>query len=155
MVRRLVVGLALVASALVVSPASAQAPAVSDSGFTASNAVMRVSLYRIVDGQGAALFADMRTHLVPIWEAQRQAGIILNYSTMNNPNPTSPNDWQLGIVLTYKNYAALDSLGARSAPITLKHYGTAEARTAANDARNKLRTLVSSQLVNVTTYTKK
>jgi hypothetical protein len=155
MVRRFVVGLALVASVLTVSPASAQAPTPSDSGFTATNAVMRVSLYRIVDGQGPALLADMRTHLVPIWEAQKQAGIIVNYSTMNNPNPTSPTDWQMGIVLTYKNYAALDSVGARSGPITLKHYGTAEARTAANEARNKMRTLISSQLVNATTYSKK
>lgn len=153
MVRRLVVGLALLASALVVSPASAQA--VSDSGFTTTNAVMRVSLYRIVDGQGPALMQDLRTHLLPIWEAQRQAGLIVNYSTMTNPNPATPNDWQMGIVITYKNYAALDSVGPKSAPITLKHYGTAEARMAANDARNKLRTLISSQLLNVATYAKK
>jgi len=153
MVRRLVVGLALVASAVVVSPASAQA--VSDSGITATNAVMRVSLYRIADGQGPTLMQDLRTHLVPAWEAQRQAGIILNYSTMANPNPTSPNDWQMGIVITYQNYAALDSVGARSGPITLKHYGTAEARMAGGEARNKLRTLISSQLITVASFSRK
>lgn len=155
MVRRFVVGLALVASIVAITPASAQAPAVNDSGITATGAVMRVSLYRFAEGMQQAALADMRTHLIPIWEAQKAAGILVGYSTMANFNPSSPNDWQLGIALTYKNYAALDSVGARSGPITLKHYGTAEARTAANDARAKLRVLISSQLINVSTYSRR
>jgi len=155
MVRRCLVGLALVASIVAVSPASAQgagAQAVADSGIKATGAVMRVSLYRFAEGMQQAALDDMRTHLIPIWEAMRQAGTLVGYSTMANFNPSSPDDWQLGITLTYKNYAALDSLGARNGPITLKHYGSAAARTAANDARAKLRVLMSSQLINVATY---
>ncbi len=155
MVRRSLVGLALVASVVAVSPASAQgaaAPAVADSGIKSTPAVMRVSLYRFAEGMQQAALDDMRTHLVPVWEAQKQAGILVGYSTMANFNPSSRDDWQLGIALTYKNYAALDSLGAKTGPITLKHYGSAVARTAAGDARAKLRVLMSSQLINVATY---
>lgn len=101
-----------------------------------------------------AALADLRTHLVPVWEAQKQAGLIVGYSTMANPNPSRPDDWQLGIAITYRNYAALDSIGAKSGPITLKHYGSAEARTAAGDARAKLRVLISSNLVNVSSYSR-
>ena len=157
MVRRSLLRLALVASAVAVPAVSAQAPAptVSDSGFTASPAVLRVSLYRYADGMQQAVIDDMRMHLVPIWEAYKAAGIILSYSTMTNATASSKDDWQFGIVFTYANYAALDGLGAKTAPITLKHYGTAAARTAANDARNKMRTLVSTNLVNVSTYTRK
>jgi len=155
MVRRSLVGLALVASVIAVSSASAQAagaPAVADSGIKATNIIMRVSLYRFAEGMQQAAIADVRTHLIPIWEAEKQAGIIIGYSTMANFNPSSRDDWQLGITLSYKNNAALDSLGARTAPITLKHYGSAAARTAAGDARAKLRVLMSSNQIGVATY---
>jgi hypothetical protein len=157
MLRRSLVGLALVASVVAVSPASAQgagAPAVADSGIKSTNLIMRVSLYRFADGMQAAALADLRTHLIPTWEAEKQAGIIVGYSTMANLTASSRDDWQLGITLTYKNYAALDSLGARTAPITLKHYGSAAARTAAGDARAKLRVLISSRLLSVANYSR-
>lgn len=155
MVRRSLVGLALVANVIAVSSASAQAagaPAVADSGIKATNIIMRVSLYRFAEGMQQAAIADVRTHLIPIWEAEKQAGIIIGYSTMANFNPSSRDDWQLGITLSYKNNAALDSLGARIAPITLKHYGSDAARTAAGDARAKLRVLMSSNQIGVATY---
>jgi hypothetical protein len=158
MISRLLVGLALVASVVTVSPASAQgaaAPTVADSGIKVANAVMRVSLYRFAEGMQPAAITDLRTHLIPIWEAERQAGVIVNYSTMSNTNRRTEDDWQLGIAITYWNYAALDSLGARTNPITLKHYGSEAARTAANEARAKLRIQVSSQLINVASYSRK
>ena len=155
MVRRSVIGIAFLASIIAVSPTWAQgAGAVVDSGIKPTPIIMRVSLYRFAEGQQAAALADLRTHLIPIWEAEKQAGIILGYSTMANFNPSSRDDWQLGITLSYKNYAALDSLGARTGPITLKHYGSEAARTAAGDARAKLRVLMSSHLINVSTYSR-
>jgi hypothetical protein len=155
MIVRSFVRLAVLASLFAVPAAQAQAPAVPDSGIAGTPALMRVSLYRYADGQNAAANADMRQHLIPIWEAYKAAGIIVNYSTMTNATQNSKDDWQFGIVFTYKNYAALDSLGARQAAITLKHYGTAAARTAANEARGKLRTLVSSNLINAMTYARR
>ena len=155
MIRRSLVCLAVLAGVFAVPVASAQTPAVADSGIAGTPALLRVSLYRYADGQQAAVNADMREHLIPIWEAYKAAGIIINYSTMTNATQSSKDDWQFGIVFTYKNYAALDSLGPRQATITLKHYGTAAARTAANEARNKLRIQVSSNLVNTMTYAKR
>ena len=155
MVRHRLVGLALVASVVAAAPAAAQVAApVADSGIKSTSVIMRVSLYRFADGMQQAALTDMRTHLIPIWEAEKQAGLIVNYSTMANPNPSSREDWQYGIVLSYKNNAALDSLNARAGPITLKHYGSAEARTAAGDARQKLRVLMSSNQINSTLYSR-
>jgi hypothetical protein len=156
MSRRFLVRLALLASVTAVPTVSAQAPgALADSGFTATSAILRVTLWRFADGMQQTALTDMRTHLVPIWEAYKAAGIILDYSTMANTTANSKDDWQLGLVFTYKNFAALDSLGPRQAAITLKHYGSAAARTAANEARAKMRVLVSSNLVNATSYTRK
>jgi len=154
MIRRSLLGLAL-ASVVAVPAISAQGAAVADSGIAGTGAVMRVSLYRYADGMQQAVLADMRTHLIPTWEAMRAAGILINYATMTNAAPSSKDDWQFGIALTYKNWAALDSLGARNAPITLKHYGTAEARTAALEAGNRMRVLISSSLINVTSYSRR
>lgn len=154
MIRHSLIGLALVASVVMSPAASAQAaaPVVADSGIKPTNGIMRVSLYRFADGMQAAAMADLRTHLVPVWEAQKEAGIIVNYSTMNNVTQSSRDDWQFATAITYRNFAALDSLGARSGPISLKHYGSAAARTAAAEARVKLRTLVSSELVSISSY---
>lgn len=155
MIRRSLLGLTLLASVVAVPAVSAQAAAVADSGIAATGAVMRVSLYRYVDGMQQAVQADMRNHLIPTWEAQRAAGILVNYATMTNASPSSRDDWQFGIALTYKNWAALDSIGARTGPITLKHYGSAEARAAALEARNKMRVLISSTLINATSYARR
>ena len=155
MIRRPLLGLALLASVVAVPAVSAQGAAVADSGIAATAAVMRVSLYRYADGMQQAVQADLRTHLIPTWEAQRAAGILVNYATMTNASPSSRDDWQFGIALTYKNWAALDSIGAKIAPITLKHYGSAEARTAALEARNRMRVLISSTLINATSYARR
>lgn len=158
MIRRSIVRLALLASVVAVPAAWAQpaAPAaVSDSGITPTPALLRVSLYRYAEGMQQAAIADMRTHLIPVWEAFKAAGIIVNYSTMTNVTASSKDDWQFGIVFTYKNWAALDSLGPKQAAITLKHYGSADARAAAGQARAKLRVLVSTNLVNASSYSKK
>lgn len=154
MIRHTLVGLALLVSVVAVLAASAQAPAVADSGIKATSAILRVSLNRYADGMQQAAPADMRTHLIPIREAYRAAGIIQNYSTMTNTTASSKDDWQFGLVFTYKNYAALDSLGARQGPIILKHYGSAAVRDAAGEARARMRVPVSSNLVTATSYAK-
>ena len=155
MIRRSLLGLAFLSSIVAVPAISAQGAAVADSGIAATGAVMRVSLYRYADGMQQAVQADMRMHLIPTWEAQRAAGILVNYATMTNASPSSKDDWQFGIALTYKNWAALDSIGAKIAPITLKHYGSAEARTAALQARNRMRVLISSTLINAASYARR
>jgi hypothetical protein len=148
--------LALVAFAAVVSPLPAQqAPDPADSGVTMSGGpVMRVSFFKVNTGMGQENQRDLRQHLVPIWEAEKAAGIILGYTVVTNLTTDTPDDWTVAFALTYPNFAALDSLGARTGPITLKHYGSAEARTAAGNRRDQLRTLVRSSLMRVVNITR-
>jgi hypothetical protein len=156
MTPRFLVALGLVAFAATAPPVAAQPqPPVADSGIKRTTSITRVNFFRFPDATAAAAAnRDMLEHLVPIWEAEKKAGLLVAYSTMTNATRTSETDWQLGIVLTYRNWAALDSVGAKAGPITLAHYGTAEARTAANDRRGKLRIAVSSVLVTGTSYSR-
>ena len=82
-------------------------------------------------------------------KAQKAAGIILGYTVVTNQTTDSPDDWSVAFALTYANWAALDSVGARTDPITLRHYGTAQARTAVGNGRAAIRTLVRSNLMRV------
>ena len=126
--------------------APAPAPAAADSMTTTPGAVMRVTLYRTNPGMGPENVHDFRNHVLPILEQEKAAGLILNYMVMTNVTTDSPEDWDYGTVVTYANWAALDSLGARADPITLRHYGSADARTAAGQRRAQLRTVVMSRL---------
>jgi hypothetical protein len=145
----LVGAVALFATGAIVSPVGAQQRAApADTGMTLTpGAVMRVILLRPNPGMAPEVMRDIRQHLLPILEEEKAAGILVNYSIMTNTTTDSPEDWSVGYTLTYPNWAALDSVGARTNPITLRHYGSAEARTAAATHRAQLGTVVHSGLV--------
>jgi len=121
---------------------------------TTTTAVNRVVLYKLLPGQGPAYNQDVLEHLMPVYEAEKQAGILTSYQFFSKTTTDTPEDWNVGVVLTYPNFAGLDNLATRTDPITLKHYGSAEKRTAAGAARNQIRTVVSSFLTQTLSYTK-
>ena|SRR6266446_276709 len=117
-------------------------------------AVTRVILVKVNPGQRPAFDQDMMDNEIPVFDEEKKAGIISNYEIFNNVTTNGPNDWGVGIALTYPNYATLDSLGERADPITLKHYGSAEKRQAAADHRNQIRTVQSSRLQRTIRYSR-
>lgn len=137
--------------ALPLAPASAQQPAAAPVTVT-TTAISRVILFRINPGQGGAYNRDVLDNLIPIYEEFKKAGILVDYGFFNKATADSPDDWGVGVMLTYANWAALDNFGAKTAPITLRHYGTAERRTAAGNARNEIRTVVSTFLTGTQTF---
>jgi hypothetical protein len=77
--------------------------------------------------------------------------LILDYKWFTKPTDDGPADWDRALVLVFRSYAeALDFSAERTQKlneITLKHYGTAEARTKHDDGQRDLRDVVSSHLV--------
>ena len=118
------------------------------------SAVTRVILIKVNPGQRPVFDQDMMDNLVPIYEEEKKAGILANYEIFNNVTTNGPNDWGVGVALTYPNYATLDNLGERADPITLKHYGSAEKRQAAAEHRNQFTTVVSSRLQRTIRYSR-
>jgi hypothetical protein len=116
--------------------------------------VTRVILIKVNPGQRPAFDQDVMDNVIPVYEEEKKAGIITNYEIFNNVTTNGPNDWGVGIGLTYPNYATLDNLGDRTDPITLKHYGSAEKRQAAADHRNQITTVVSSRLRRTIRYSR-
>lgn len=123
---------------------------------TTPGQVSRVTYFDVLPGKGDDFTTFMRMHSRPLLDEQKKQGLILNYGYFTKPTTEGPGDWDVGLVVTYANYAdALDFNPERAAKfdaISLAHYGSAEARKKANDSQNELRTVVSSMLVRALTF---
>ena len=72
--------------------------------------VERVTLIDILPGHFDAFMDDLKTNIVPIWQAEKEAGLIQDYQMFLNQTANGPDDWSFGFAITYKNMAALDGL---------------------------------------------
>ena len=124
-------------------------PALAQQGSpnTTPGTVTRVTHVRITPGHGDMFWQDVREHLLPIWEEQKRRGLITDYSVVTKSTTETPDDWSVGVRVSYKNWAALDNFTPRNDSVTLAHYGTAAARNAAGMARLAHATTVASYLV--------
>lgn len=132
----------------------AQTPTATPPATTPGN-VSRVTYFDVLPGKTMEFTTFLRTHTMPILEEQKKQGLIIGYGYFTKATTDGPGDWDLGVVITYKNYAdAIDFNAERNSKfdaISLAHYGTAEARTKANDSLVGLRTVTSSILVRALT----
>lgn len=112
--------------------------------------VWRVTYFKVKPGKGPEYVKFLRENAAVILAEQKKQGLILDFKYLSQPTSDGPNDWDIAQVVVYKNYAdALDFNAERITKInaiSLKHYGTTEARTKANDSLNDPRTVLSSQL---------
>ena len=108
--------------------------------------VWRVTYVHIKPGQGDAFWADVRTHLKPIWDEQKKQGLIADYKLFTNATTNSSNDWSVGIAILYSNWAALDQIDAKAATIAVAHYGSRDAMMDAARKRAEISEVVASHL---------
>ena len=102
---------------------------------------------KVKPGKQNDVLMDLRKNFRVVSEEYKKQGVILDYKIYFNSTTDGPNDWDFAIATAYKNWAALDTLGPVADAATLKHYGSAEKRQQAADARNQLRDVVSSRLI--------
>jgi hypothetical protein len=121
-------------------------PVFAQENFT-EGTISRIILIHIKPGKNTDFWSDIRQNLKPIYEEYKKQGVINDYAFFTKATSENADDWNVGINLVYKNYGALDGLAARTDPITLKFYGSREARTAAANKRPENGTVVSSFLI--------
>lgn len=114
---------------------------------TTPGTVSRVTLLRIIPGHADMFWQDVRQHSLPILDEQKRKGLITDYSVSTKTTTEDPKDWNVALVVSYKNWGALDTFGPRNDTLTRAHYGSAEARTAAGMARLPHSEVVSSFLI--------
>ena len=99
--------------------------------FTSANAqdqyteggVSRVVLVQILPGHFNAFMDDLKANIKPIWDAEKKAGLIENYTIFLNTTKANPDDWDIGFTISYKNFAALDGLSLKVLDLRMKQYG--------------------------------
>jgi hypothetical protein len=108
--------------------------------------VSRVVLVKILPGHFNAFMDDLKKNIVPIWEAEKSAGLIQSYDMWLNLTSSGPEDWDFGYSLTYKNMAALDGLPDKVYGLRMKQYGDKEAEQKVIDKRVENVKVVGSML---------
>ena len=131
---------ALCFSFLTLSAASAQVP------YNEGN-VERVVLLHVLPGHNAAVMTDLKKNVVPIWEAEKNAGLIICYHIFMNTTQSGPDDWSIGYSVVYKNMAALDGLADKVYDIRMKQYGNQTAEQKVFDKRAEDAHVVSSMVL--------
>lgn len=114
---------------------------------TTPGSVVRVIHIRLKPGRSDAFWADMRQHLMPIYEQQKASGLISDYTVSTKVTTEGENDWNVGISILYPNWATFDNFAARADPMLIAHYGSVANRTAATMARLDNGIIVDSHLV--------
>ncbi|HXY49768.1 MAG TPA: hypothetical protein VEI01_09990 [Terriglobales bacterium] len=98
------------------------ATAVAQDQYT-EGGVTRVTLVQILPGRFNAFMDDLKSNIKPIWDAEKKAGLIEDYSIFLNSTRANPDDWDIGFALSYKNFAALDGLAQKVLELRMKQYG--------------------------------
>ena len=109
--------------------------------------VSRVTLVHILPGHFNAFMADVKANIKPIWDAEKSAGLIQDYGIFLNQTKASVDDWDIGFILTYKNFAALDGLGMKVLELRMKQYGDKSKEQQVIDKRVENGRAVSSMLI--------
>lgn len=112
----------------------------------AEGPVWRVTYLSTKPGKFNDALKDIRDHFSKVYTDAKAQGLVLDFKVFLNTTSTGPTDWNIATGILYKGYSALDGLAGKMDPITLKHYGSAEARTQAGAKRADLWTTVSSAL---------
>jgi hypothetical protein len=108
--------------------------------------VGRVTLIHILPGHSDAFFADIKKNVMPTWEAEKSAGLIVDYRMFLNQTTNGPEDWDVGFSITYKNMEALDGLDDKVYDLRMKQYGDHTAEQKVIEKRVENGRLVSSVL---------
>ena len=130
----------LCVSFVTLSAASAQVP-------YNEGPVERVVLLHIMPSHNAAVMADLKKNVVPLWESEKSAGLIVSYQIFLNTTRSGSEDWDLGYSLVYKNMAALDGLADKVYDIRMKQYGNQTAEQKVIDKRAEDAHVVSSMII--------
>ena len=108
--------------------------------------VVNVSAIRTADGH----FDDYMHWLATGWkkqeEAAKKAGLIIDYHVYT-AEPHNPNDPDIYLVVTYKNWAALDGIGGKFDALSEQLEGSLDKADQAQAARGKIRTILGSETI--------
>jgi len=135
---------ALLAVSLLALPA-AQALAGEGDPYSEGN-VVELSFIKVKPGQFDAYMKYLATTYKGLLEEQKKAGLIVDYAVYG-ATASNPQEPDLILSVTYKNWAALDGFEDKVEPITNKAFGSQDQANAASVDREKMREVLGSERI--------
>jgi hypothetical protein len=135
-------GLAALAALLCL--VSAGAPAFADEHPYTEGPVVNVASIRTLEGKFDEYMAWLSTTWKKMQEESKKKGYILDYEILAI-EPRGPDDPDIYLVITYKNWAALDGSLAKGDEISKSIEGSIAAASKAQGERDRIRRVLGSQ----------
>jgi len=104
-----------------------------------------MSMNRVKPGRGDDYYNDLRASVKRQLDEAKRQGLVLSYKVIST-DATNPDDWNLLLMVEYKNMAALDGLRAKLEPIASRTVGTQEERRDRAMKRNEMREVIGTKL---------
>ena len=109
--------------------------------------VSRIILVSIQPGKGSEFWTDLRQRVRPLYDEYKRQGLIQDYSLGLKTTADGPEDWDVAIVLTYQNWAALDTFATKGDSVSKSYYGSFSKRSEAGAKRSEYGVVNSSFLI--------
>jgi hypothetical protein len=106
--------------------------------------VINVASIRTAEGKFDEYMSWLATTWKKLQEESKKRGYIVNYEVMT-AEPRGPNDPDVLLVITYKNWAALDGSIAKGDEVAKAVEGSIEAANKSQSERDKIRRVLGSQ----------
>jgi len=138
------ISIACAAAALLGVSSLSSTVALADGRDWSDGPVINVASIRTVDGHFDDYMHWLATTFKKTQEAAKKAGLITGYHVIVI-EPRGPNDPDVLLVIEYKNWAALDSLGGKFEKIFAEVEGSVDAANKSEADRAKIRTVLGSR----------
>ncbi len=134
----------LAALAALVCFSSASVIALADDHPYSEGPIVNVSSIRTMEGKSEEYMAWLATTWKKMQEESKKKGYIVDYEVLS-VEPRGPNDPNIYLVITYKNWAALDGALAKGDEIAKAAEGSVAAANKSQSDRDKIRHVLGSQ----------
>jgi hypothetical protein len=108
--------------------------------------VTNISYVKIKPGMFDTYMSYLQKTYKQVMEEQKKAGLVLSYG-IYSATARSPHDADLYLTITYKNWAAFDSLTEKTDAITRKEWGSLAKSDEAAIDREKMREILGGEVV--------
>jgi hypothetical protein len=113
--------------------------------------ISRIILIDIKPGRASEFWTDLRRTIRPLFDEYKKHGLIENYAVNLKSTTEGLQDWDVALILTFRNWAALDTFATKGDSVSMSYYGSYGKRSTSGRQRSDFSTTVGSFLVrNVT-----
>lgn len=107
--------------------------------------VMDMTFVRVRPGGSEAYMKFLSTHWKDFNDAAKKDGLVLSYHVITAP-AANKDDWDMMLVVEYKNMAALDGLEAKMRPLLAKQAGSIDKAEEQATKRGEIREIIGEKL---------